>query len=57
MKTFLRILMIIIGLVLFCAGCGAGEDNKNTESKTEVQPHKEKEIHYDIIPEQLAFLM
>ncbi len=55
MKTFLKMLMIIIGLMLFCAGCGAGENNKNTESKTEVLPYKEKEIRYDIIPEKPQF--
>lgn len=55
MKTFLKMLMIIIGLVLFCAGCGAAENNKITESKTKVLPHKEKEIRYDIISEQPQF--
>lgn len=47
MKCFLKMLVIIISLVLYCTGCGAGEEPRN-----KVLPHKEKEIHYDIIPEQ-----
>lgn len=50
MKIFLKILVIC--LVFFCTGCEVEKNNKDSASKKIVLPHKEKEVCYDIIPDQ-----